>query len=225
LAARAHLGRLQCRLDHAGNAYRHLVLQVEHLQAIFAQGSPWRATGPRPGRRAISLLFEWKPINGVASLSLLSLRLHLGQQLDGRRTVIIHQTLDTIRVFYHSAEEQYRNTFHTARHAMFFSFPEDARWNPDRQVVEFGVGIGEYEGVVRIPRALFRRFIDGAVTPERCVEAYHLQRTHFERIVERRLRRRQLTDDGNVEITGRDLWEREVAGSARARVTAFRQSA
>src|SRR4051812_35146211 len=26
----------------------------------------------------------------------------------------------------------------------------------------------------------FRRFIDGAVTPERCVEAYHLQRTRFE---------------------------------------------
>jgi hypothetical protein len=28
-------------------------------------------------------------------------------------------------------------------------------------------------------------------------------------IVERKLRRRQLADDGNVEITGRDLCERE----------------
>jgi len=88
---------------------------------------------------------------------------------------------------------------------MFFSFPEDARWNEDRQAVEFGVGIGEYEGVVRVPRQVFRRFVDGAVTPERCLETYHLQRTRFELVAERKLRRRQLTDDGNVEITGRDL--------------------
>jgi hypothetical protein len=88
---------------------------------------------------------------------------------------------------------------------MFFRFPEDARWNADRQTVEFGVGIGEYEGIVSIPRQVFRRFIDGAVTAERCIEAYHLERTRFERIAERKLRTRQLTNDGNVEITGRDL--------------------
>jgi hypothetical protein len=88
---------------------------------------------------------------------------------------------------------------------MFFTFPEDARWNPDRQTVEFGVAIGEYEGVVRVPRQVFRRFIDGTATPERCIEAYHLHRTHLERIAERKLRNRQLTDDANVEITGRDL--------------------
>jgi hypothetical protein len=41
--------------------------------------------------------------------------------------------------------------------------------------------------------------------PERCVEAYYLQRTRFEGIAERKIRRRQLTDDGNVEISGRDL--------------------
>jgi hypothetical protein len=41
------------------------------------------------------------------------------------------------------------------------------------------------------------------------VEGYHLHRTRFERIAERKLRRRQLTDDANVEITGRDLRERE----------------
>ena len=40
---------------------------------------------------------------------------------------------------------------------MFFSFPEDARWNAERQAVEFGVGVGEYEGVVRVPRQVFRR--------------------------------------------------------------------
>lgn len=98
---------------------------------------------------------------------------------------------------------------------MFFRFPEDARWNSDRQAVEFGVGIGEYEGVVRVPRQVFRRFLDAAVTPERCLEAYHLQRTRLERIVERKLRNRQLTDDGNVEITGRDL------RSARETMTVF----
>ena len=90
---------------------------------------------------------------------------------------------------------------------MFFSFPDDARWNADRDAVEFGVGIGEYEGVVRVPRQVFRRFVDGAVTPALCIEAYHLQRTRFELVVERKLRQRQLTDDGNVEITGRDLRE------------------
>jgi len=57
---------------------------------------------------------------------------------------------------------------------MFIRFPPDARWNAVRGVVEFGIGIGEYEGTVRVPREVFRRLIDGAVTPEKCVEAYHL---------------------------------------------------
>jgi hypothetical protein len=39
-------------------------------------------------------------------------------------------------------------------------------------------------------------------TPERCVEAYYLQRTRFERVAERKLRRRLSTEAGNVEITG-----------------------
>ena len=36
---------------------------------------------------------------------------------------------------------------------MFFTFPEDGRWNAERQAVEFGVEIGEYRGVVRVPGA------------------------------------------------------------------------
>jgi Protein of unknown function (DUF1488) len=88
---------------------------------------------------------------------------------------------------------------------VLFAFPEDARWNAETQVVEFGVGIGEYEGVVRVRRTVFQRLVDGAVTPGRCVEAYYLHRTRLERIAEKKLRQRQLTDDGNVEITGRDL--------------------
>jgi hypothetical protein len=107
---------------------------------------------------------------------------------------------------------------------MFFIFPEDARWNADTQTLEFGVEIGEYQGVVRIPRQAFRRFIDGAVTPERCLEAYHLHRTRLELVVERKLRNRQLTDDGNVEINGRDLRvpPRAVRASAGYRELAYR---
>ena len=88
---------------------------------------------------------------------------------------------------------------------MFFAFPDDARWNADCQAVEFGVEIGEYSGVVRVPRRVFQRLLPERPTPERCIEAYYLQRTRFESVVERKLRRRQLTEDGNIEISGRDL--------------------
>ena len=86
---------------------------------------------------------------------------------------------------------------------IFFTFPEDGRWNSKRQAVEFGVEIGEYRGLVRVPRRVFQRLLPERPTPEKCVEAYYLQRTRFESIVERKLRRRQLTEDGNVEISGR----------------------
>ena len=71
--------------------------------------------------------------------------------------------------------------------------------------MEFGVEIGECSGVVRVPRRVFQRLLPERPTPERCVEAYYLQRTRFESIAERKLRRRQLNEDGNVEIGGRDL--------------------
>jgi hypothetical protein len=61
--------------------------------------------------------------------------------------------------------------------------------------------------VVRVPRRVFQRLLPEGPTPARCVEAYYLQRTRFESIAERKLRRRQLTEDGNVEITGRDIGE------------------
>ena len=56
-----------------------------------------------------------------------------------------------------------------------------------------------------VPRRVLQRLLTERPTPERCVEAYYLQRTRFEGIAERKLRRRQLTEDGNVEISGRDL--------------------
>ena len=81
----------------------------------------------------------------------------------------------------------------------------DDHWNAERQAVEFGVEIAEYDCVVRVPRRVFQRLLPERPTPERCVEAYYLQRTRFESIAERKLRRRQLTEDGNVEISGQDL--------------------
>jgi hypothetical protein len=48
---------------------------------------------------------------------------------------------------------------------MFFTFPEDARWNADQQAVEFGVEIGEYRGVVRVPRRIFQHLFAECAHP------------------------------------------------------------
>jgi hypothetical protein len=88
---------------------------------------------------------------------------------------------------------------------------------PERQAVEFGVEIGEYRGVVRVPRRIFQHLVAECAPPERCVEAYYLQRPRFESIVERKIRRRQLTDDGNVEIGGRVCGRCEVRPVPTAR--------
>src|SRR5512135_1765043 len=95
---------------------------------------------------------------------------------------------------------------------VFFTFPEDARWNPEREAVEFSVVLDPYAGTVRVPRRVFQGLLDQSPTPERCMEAFHLQRTRFELIVERKLRRRQLSDDGNVDITARDIRENTPTG-------------
>jgi hypothetical protein len=66
-------------------------------------------------------------------------------------------------------------------------FSEDARWNAERQPAEFGVEIeiGEDRGVVGVPRGACSSVpLPERPTPERCVEAYYLQRTRFENIVE-----------------------------------------
>ena len=55
---------------------------------------------------------------------------------------------------------------------MFSTFPEDAHWNAGRQAVVFGVGIGEYRGVVRVPRRVFQRLF-----PERPIPDGALGRT------------------------------------------------
>src|SRR5467141_3406937 len=66
---------------------------------------------------------------------------------------------------------------------------------PDRNTVEFGIGVGEYESVARVSKRVFQILVPDAPTPERCVEAYHIHRTRLELIAERKFRRRLLTDD------------------------------
>jgi hypothetical protein len=86
-----------------------------------------------------------------------------------------------------------------------FSFPEDARWNAAVDAVEFGVEIGEYRGLVRVPSRVFRQLLERRTTPQSCIEAYHLCRSELERAAEAKLRARGLSDDGNIELTLRDL--------------------
>lgn len=48
-------------------------------------------------------------------------------------------------------------------------------------MVEFGVEIGEYRGVVRVPRRVFQRLLPEPSTPERCVEVISLRLSkHFQ---------------------------------------------
>ncbi len=85
-----------------------------------------------------------------------------------------------------------------------FTFPDDAAWLDERRGIEFGVEIGEYQGRVFVPRTVFQALIS-APDGETCLAAYHLERTRFERAVERKIARRELTPDGNLELTLRDL--------------------
>jgi hypothetical protein len=119
-----------------------------------------------------------------------------------------HERLHPACRTYAGLIERIENITFSPEVAMFFEFPEDARWNDESDCVEFLVLLRPYEGTARIARRVFQGLLDQSPTPERCMEAFHLQRTRFEMIVERKLRRRQLTDDGNVEITGRDLREK-----------------
>jgi hypothetical protein len=86
-----------------------------------------------------------------------------------------------------------------------FSFPDDARWNDTEQAVQFSVTVGEFESSVFVPRRLFQTLVGSRPTPEQCVQHYHLNRVGLERIAEAKIRERQLDDDENIRISGRDL--------------------
>jgi hypothetical protein len=96
--------------------------------------------------------------------------------------------------------------------------------NSARYSGESGTGFSLMNpAVVRIPRRVFQYLLDQSPIPERCVEAFHVNRTRFELIAEKKIRRRQLTDDGNLEITGRDLRERSTREPSHA--TTYQQVA
>jgi hypothetical protein len=64
------------------------------------------------------------------------------------------------------------------------------------------VEIGAYRGVIRVPRGVFQR--QAAHPPSDASRRTTSSSTRFECIGERKLRRRQLTEDGNVAISGCD---------------------
>jgi hypothetical protein len=102
----------------------------------------------------------------------------------------------------------------SARHAVSLPLFSSGRPLECRaQAIEFGGRDRRVSRRCEGPAARVSTPLPGTPHPLPCVEAYYLQQTRFESIAERKLRRRQLTEDGNVEITGRDL--RENAGSRR----------
>jgi hypothetical protein len=66
------------------------------------------------------------------------------------------------------------------------------------------VEIGAYRGVIRVPRRVFQRLLPSGPPPSDASRRTTSSSTRFESIGEQKLRRRQLTEDGNVEISGRD---------------------
>ena len=86
-----------------------------------------------------------------------------------------------------------------------FVFPDDASWNGDEDAVEFGIRFGEYSGKVFLPRRVLQSLIGARPKAADCIAHFHRNRTEFERIAEERVRARQLDDDANIRITGRDL--------------------
>jgi hypothetical protein len=88
---------------------------------------------------------------------------------------------------------------------MMFVFPDDASWNEAEQSVEFSVELGEFRGKVFAARPVFQILTGSRPSPEDCVAIFHLNRTEFERITESKIRNRELDEDANIRISGRDL--------------------
>ena len=79
--------------------------------------------------------------------------------------------------------------------------PSVTPWNAERQAVEFGVEIGEYRGAVRVPRRVIQGLLPEPPTPEGCLQAL-LPPTDPSRAAPRGSAEGQVTEDGNVEISG-----------------------
>ena len=86
-----------------------------------------------------------------------------------------------------------------------FRFPGEPRWNGAREAVEFEVELGEYRGLVLVPRRVFHDLLGRRPTPEQCVDCCHRHRTELERLAEAKILARELEEDANVLLSGRDL--------------------
>jgi hypothetical protein len=86
-----------------------------------------------------------------------------------------------------------------------FVFPDDASWNEAEDAVEFAIRLGDYAGKVFLPRRVLQSLIGSRPKAADCIAHFHLNRTEFERIAEAKVHARQLDDDANIRITGRDL--------------------
>jgi hypothetical protein len=87
----------------------------------------------------------------------------------------------------------------------FFRFPEDAPWNPKRKPWSSAWRwVDTTERFGRRPGFLGRP-LGAPTTPEKCFATHDPYRTQLERAVEAKVRRRELAEDGHVELTGRDL--------------------
>ena len=77
----------------------------------------------------------------------------------------------------------------------------------DERLTDFNLGLrfGEYEGRVFVPLRVIQGLIGTRPTPEECVQYFHLERTSFERAAEDKVRARELDEDANIRLTGRDL--------------------
>jgi hypothetical protein len=86
-----------------------------------------------------------------------------------------------------------------------FTFPDDARWDEAADAVVFSLHLGEYVGKVILQRAVLQRIAGMRLSPNECLQQFHLAQSRFEQAAERRVRERALDDDANIRLTGRDL--------------------
>ena len=85
-----------------------------------------------------------------------------------------------------------------------FSFPDDPWWNEAIEAVEFSVAVGEYQGRVTCARRQLTGLGAGRADAE-CLEFVYAHRAWFEKAAEAKIEARDLSPDGNIELTGRDL--------------------
>lgn len=86
-----------------------------------------------------------------------------------------------------------------------FSFPDEAQWDVATATLTFTVRVGEYEGVVFVPRAVFTSLMERRPTAEEADAFFHANRPVFEKAVETRIADRALDPDANIHLTARDV--------------------